>query len=628
MPGIYIALDIETTGLRPESDAIIEVGAVKFQDDRVLDTFSSLVNPQRAVPRKIQALTGISAAELDRAPSALSVLPKLNTFIKDYPVIGHNVGFDLNFLQRQGIGAINQPIDTFEMASLILPKMASYNLEQLTKALGLSSPAYHRALADASLAKDLYLALIQRALDLDISTVQEINRAAARSVWPLKLVFQEIEQQKARQGLGGSIREQLAAKGIVAGLPYAETSRESPLVPTEEKHMLDSHALAALLEQDGPLAQALPNYELRPEQVDMLKAVAEAFNQDEHLIVEAGTGVGKSLAYLIPALAFAIRNHRRVVISTNTITLQDQLYNKDIPDIQRILGNKQGSPSPLGPGEMRVVTLKGRANYLCTRRWNAFRTADHHSSDDIRLLARVMIWLPTTLTGDRAELTMPTPAENAAWGRVAAESESCNTDSCLAFQKGQCFLYRARRAADAAHVIIANHALILSDIATENHIIPEYQHLIVDEAHHLEDVATAQLGYDTDQPAILSLLERLSGAGSAERPAGFLSEVPSYFRHSQVPESVRENTQELVAGLHVVVDRARQGVYEFFNALSAFLRSHGPAVNGPQGGATAPRAVMTNRCGLRRACAASPTGRRWRSYGTMWACASKRCWMG
>ena len=162
MSGIYVALDTETTGLRPESDAIIEVGAVKFQGERVLDTFTSLVNPQRAVPRKIQALTGISAADLDKAPPAAAVLPRLNTFLKDYPVVGHNVGFDLSFLTRQSVGAANQPIDTFELASLILPKMASYNLEQLTKALGLSSPAYHRALADATLAKDLFLALIAR----------------------------------------------------------------------------------------------------------------------------------------------------------------------------------------------------------------------------------------------------------------------------------------------------------------------------------------------------------------------------------------------------------------------------------------------------------------------------------
>jgi predicted DnaQ family exonuclease/DinG family helicase len=597
MSGIYVALDIETTGLRPESDTIIEVGAVKFQDDRVIDSFTSLVNPLRPVPRKIQTLTGISAAELEKAPLAASVMPRVSSFIKDYPVVGHNVGFDLGFLQQQNVGVLNPPIDTFELASIILPKMSSYNLELLTKALGLSSPAYHRALADATLAKDLFLSLISRALDLDISTVQEINRAAARSNWPLRFIFQEIEQQKARQGLAGSIREQLAAKGMVGGLPFAEPAREQPLAPSAEKHLLNPEILAALLTEGGPLAKAFPAYEQRPQQVAMLKAVAEAFNNDEHLIVEAGTGVGKSLAYLIPAIAFALRNSRRVVVSTNTITLQDQLYNKDIPDIQRILGAKPGVPSPLGPGEIRVVTLKGRSNYLCTRRWNSFRSAEHRTVDDIRLLARIMIWLPTTLTGDRAELTMPSPAENAAWSHVAAESESCNPETCQANQKGQCFLYRARHSADAAHIIIANHALILSDIATENHVIPEYHHLIVDEAHHLEDAATTQLGYDTDQPAVLALLEQLSGSASGECPAGFLSEIRSHFRGSTVPEAVQDNVQEQIAGMHSAVQRARQTVYEFFNALSAFIKSHGPTSNGPQSGYDQPLRITP---GVRR----------------------------
>ena len=134
-----------------------------------------------------------------------------------------------------------------------------------------------------------------------------------------------------------------------AGCRSPKCAREQPLAPSEQKYPLDVDALAALLGSRGPLAQAFPSYEHRPQQIDMLRAVAEAFNNDEHLIVEAGTGVGKSLAYLMPALAFALRNRRRVVVSTNTITLQDQLYNKDLPDLQRILGAKPGQPSPLGP---------------------------------------------------------------------------------------------------------------------------------------------------------------------------------------------------------------------------------------------------------------------------------------
>ncbi len=581
MPGIYVALDIETTGLRPESDAIIEVAAVKFQGERVLETFSSLVNPQRPIPKKIQTLTGISPADVLGAPPASVVLARLNAFLRSYPVVGHNIAFDLGFLTIHGVGLANPPIDTFELASIILPRMASYNLEQLTKALGLPPLTYHRALPDATLAKDLFLTLFARALDLDHATIEEINRAAAKADWPLKLVFQEIEHDKARQGLSGSIREQLAAKWIVGGLPLAGLISEPPLVPVADQQSLNVEALAALLGHDGPLAHKFPGYEHRPQQIAMLRAVAKAFNNNEHLIVEGGTGVGKSVAYLLPAMTFALLNRRHVVISTNTINLQDQLFTKDVPTLQQTLSSAASAPSgkAAGPlpnlGAVRTVVLKGRSNYLCTRRWNSFRMAEHRSLDEVRLLAKVMVWLPTTLTGDRAELILPTPAENAIWGRIAAESESCNADTCQAYQKGQCFLYRARKAAEAAHIIIINHALLLSDIATENRVLPEYHHLIIDEAHHLEDVATAQLGYDADKPAVLALLDRLGGSAS-DRASGFLSGIRAHFRGSLVSEATQQDIQQQTADAHSAVERARDGVYDFFNALGTFIANHAP----------------------------------------------------
>lgn len=577
MPRIYVALDTETTGLRPDVDAVIEVAAVRFQADRVLETFSSLVNPQRPIPLKIQSLTGISQAEVDKAPLATAVLPKLNSFLKDYPVVGHNIAADMGFLNAAGVGVGATRIDTFELASIILPKMASYNLELLTKALGIPPRSYHRALPDATLAKDLFLALFERCLNLDISTIQEIIRSSAKVDWPLKIVFQEIEQQKARAGLSGSIREQLAAKGLVGGAPWAGLQREQPLEAAAEKQLLDVDALATLLQPGGAVARVFPAYEHRPQQVKMLRAVANALNNDEHLIVEAGTGVGKSLAYLIPALAFALRNGKRVVVSTNTINLQDQLYNKDIPALQSILGAASAAGANLA--EARAIMLKGRSNYLCTRRWNAFRQAEHHSAEEARLLAKIMVWLPTTLTGDRAELTLPTPEQNAAWSKIAADSESCNAETCQSFQKGQCFLHRARKAAEAAHIIIVNHALLLSDIATENRVLPEYRHLIVDEAHHLEDVATAQLGYHTDQKAILELFNRLSGPDAGERPTGLLAEIPTHFRNSLVPTATQQDIQRRLAEMHGLTQRARDGVYEFFNALNTFIENHGPESN-------------------------------------------------
>jgi len=171
MSRIYVALDLETTGLNPERDAITEIGVVKFRDEQVLETWSSLVNPQRPIPYRVQQLTGITQEEVAAAPSFSSVIGTLLRFIKDYPIVGHSVSFDLGFLNRQGIFLSNQTIDTFELASILLPHVARYSLGKLAEAMNIQFPTRHRALEDAMATKDLFLALVEQASKLDMSVI-------------------------------------------------------------------------------------------------------------------------------------------------------------------------------------------------------------------------------------------------------------------------------------------------------------------------------------------------------------------------------------------------------------------------------------------------------------------------
>jgi len=611
MRQVFVVIDTETTGLRPDVDALIEVAAVRFRGDgEVLDSWSSLVNPQVPIPRKITALTGIAPADVAGAPLITQVMPRLISFVRDHPVVGHNVAFDLGFLGRAGFTPLAPAYDTFELASIVLPKMLSYNLENLTKALGLSSPAYHRALADATLTKDLFLALLQRAMELDMETLAEIVRASSKAKWPLYPLFLDLVKEKSRlalvspQGAAGSIREQLRAKGGLDSLTLALGSapsprREEPLTPSETFHPLDVDLLASILEPGGLLEKTFPGYEHRPEQVQMLRAVAAAFNDRQHLIVEAGTGVGKSLSYLLPAIVFAVNNGRRVVVSTNTINLQDQLYHKDIPDLQRVFSDRTAAHLHL-PSQFKAVLLKGRSNYLCLRRWAAFRNQESHTPDEMRLLAKILVWLPTTLTGDRAELSLATPGEQAAWSQVCAD-ETCGSDACNTIGRGRCFLGRARRAAESSHLIIVNHALLLSDLTTANRVLPEYDHLIIDESHHLEDEATDQLGFKVDQRGMLAYFDTLSNPAGGEtigrgsprpgrRPAaslpppaesdpetatgGFLGGLLAQLSKARVSESHRRDAASYVADAQKGVAQARRQAYDFFNALYRFATAY------------------------------------------------------
>ncbi len=579
MPRIYVALDLETTGLDPERDAIIEVGAVKFRGAEVLETFASLVNPGRPIPYQIQHLTGITPDDVKDAPPLPDVLPRLRRFVGDNPIVGHNVSFDLGFLRRQNLFQDNPGIDTFELAGILLPHAARYSLSLLTETLGITLPATHRALDDARAAHALFVALLDQASRLDLSVVQTINRLAARSDWSLRPVLADLEQSRARTAFTGSLGQQLAAKGILTASDGGrrllwdaeDEERERSLRPAATPRKLAVDELAAMLEEEGLFSQHFPGYEHRPQQVEMLRLVAEAFNRGEHLMVEAGTGTGKSIAYLLPAVHWAVQNSQRVVISTNTINLQDQLLTKDIPDLQRIL-----------PFEFKAVALKGRSNYVCPLRVRQLqqraetttRTGGAGLSElELRVLAKVLVWLPSTLTGDKQELFLPTAAENAIWGQLCSDTELCPPDRC---RRENCLFYRARQAAESAHLIVVNHALLLADVAVENRVLPDYRYLIVDEAHHLEDNVTNQLSFEADQRSLERLLSDLSQSVGVRRYTGFFNTVSLRCRGA-IPEAALSDVQDQVAAGHEAVDRALRALYDFFNTLAAFLDEHGPS---------------------------------------------------
>lgn len=569
MPRTYVALDLETTGLSPERDAIIEIGAVKFRDDEVLGTWSSLVNPQRPIPYKIEQLTGITSQEASQAPPMEALIEPLRRFVGRSPLVGHNIiNFDLKLLRRHGLFLDNPLIDTFELSSILLPHAARYSLGKLADALEITFPQRHRALDDALATKDLFLALLRQAFSLDPAVIREINRLATRVDWSLREVFRQVEQEQARHAFSGSIGQQLRAKGLTGrastlGLVLSHEDKVEPLQPCKKRTSLDVDQLAAMLEEGGAFAQQFPGYEYRPPQVQMLRAVAQAFNQGQHLLVEAGTGVGKSVAYLLPAVHFAVQNGERVVISTNTINLQEQLFHKDIPDLQKIL-----------PFEFKACVLKGRNNYLCQRRLATLRHTGPRDPIEMRVLAKILVWLPHTRTGDKSELFLPSAPEQAVWNRVRSEVETCTADRCPYRQRNQCFFYRARQRAEGSHLIVVNHALLLADVAVENRVLPEYRYLIVDEAHHLEDATTKQLSFKIDQATVEHTLRAIGSSQSDERQGGgILGEVLGRC-HGKLPQPLQDKLTSHVRRVQQETEQAQNRLYDFFNDLALFLENH------------------------------------------------------
>lgn len=552
MPTTYVAIDVETTGLDSRQDAIIELAAIKFEGSDIVEEYTTLVNPARAVPDEITRITGITQAMVDDAPSMFSVRSQARAILGDHVLVGHNIGFDMGFLREERLGLGNHCIDTLTLASILVPDAGRFGLESLAHHLQLPLPdsgQAHRAYDDAVLTIELFLALRERAEKLTLQQLEEIVQTGQRIGWSETLFFQEALQARARHAFES---DELRQRGRLPRLYHPPKLDNRVPVPKEQPDALDVDLIAAMIEPGGNFSQQFAGFEYRPQQVEMLTAVIEAFNHGEHVLVEAGTGTGKSIGYLLPAAFWATQNGRRVVISTNTINLQDQLINKDIPALQRCL-----------PFELRAAVRKGRSNYICTRLFQQMRHSGPRDDDEMTLYARVLLWLGETETGDVAELNLRTPGERLAWSRLNADNQVCSSDICAG---ENCPLHVTRRKAEQAHVIIVNHALLLSDVANENHILPPFADVIIDEAHHLEAAVTSGLSFRADRRSLETILDDVTKPRS-----GLLYDVQSRVQ-AEVPRLLSEALETKIDRLRALGSETADTLQDFFMSLDFFLR--------------------------------------------------------
>lgn len=269
-------------------------------------------------------------------------------------------------------------------------------------------------------------------------------------------------------------------------------------------------AALSLLDKDGPLSLCLKGFEPREQQQQMLLKVLEAYENKAIALIEAGTGTGKSLAYLIPAILWALRFHERTVISTHTINLQEQLIEKDIP-----LLLKAWKP------DVKAVLVKGMGNYICLRKIeearHELRLMSNQEADE---LDKIEAWSQTTRDGSRSSL--PLVPSSATWERVGAEHDTCNRNTCEYFK--ECFYFKARRQAEDAQILVVNHHLLCSDLIRREEtsgkdktgVLPDYTRVILDEAHHFEEVATDYFAHEASLTEIYRILHRISADNPGE----------------------------------------------------------------------------------------------------------------
>ena len=644
----FVSLDLETTGLDTRRDRITEIGMVRFTRAGVESTYSQLVNPERAIPLRVQQLTGIAPADVAGAPHFNSLRLDVEDFLGDATIVGQNIGFDLSVLSHADLSPRGDVLDTLELARLLDPAHRNHSLAALAARYDVGQPQAHRALADAETTRSVFLALYDRAEALPDDILAELIALADGMAWSPATLLRDVAAERAASA---------RAAGEDAGRPAPPSPRARPRPPVPANQATDSapappesgappqieitptgpaagtieEIALSVLAAGGRNPEPFGVWEERPEQVGMARAVAGALEGGGELIVEAGTGTGKSLAYLIPTALHALSTGTRAVVSTNTINLQEQLIAKDIPALRVLLRDTLGDDVADG---LRVTALKGRRNYLCRRRVAQERAASTgaqeraastgaqqpaastgaqeratnpvaadgaaHSGPQAadplttagltseagsaasRLLARLVVWLQTTETGDRADLRVG-PDEESAWSYFSAEGEDClSSRSCPYVRDGSCFLLRARRRADSAHIIVANHALLLSDMAVGGGVIPAAGTLIVDEAHHLEDAATQHLGAALRVASFTDLLERVHRLGPRGGDQGVVGATRSALAagpgaaltEDDAARDLRDVLLRQLRHVPATIAQAATTVEDFFIGLHAFTQDH------------------------------------------------------
>jgi len=348
-------------------------------------------------------------------------------------------------------------------------------------------------------------------------------------------------------GLGTGIVDNEARSLYVVVEPPAPRSRD----------MLDPEQVEAVLAPGGPLARRHRAFEDRPGQRTMARQVAERYNEGGVLVVEAGTGTGKSLAYLVPAALWALANGERTVVSTNTINLQEQLVGKDLPLVRDLVGP-----------ELQWSLVKGRGNYVSIRRLLlAAETAPAlFETDRSAELTSLVEWSRSTDDGSLSDL--PVAPSSDVWEEVRSDSDICLGARCPHFQ--DCFYQKARRSAASADILVVNHALLFSDVAlreamenwSQSAVLPPYRHVILDEGHNVEDAATSHLGSEVTRVGLFRTLSRLDRNGK-----GVLASVEQVLKGQGKGGEAPRVLDRIGKRLRPMLERARDELTGFFQAL-------------------------------------------------------------
>ncbi len=506
-----VIVDTETTGLNSDSDELIEIAAVKMDGPDVVEEFQTFVDPRRSIPEFITELTGISSSDVSGAPGPIEAVRMLDTFCEQSLLVAHNARFDRDFVGRHAkapsdLADRSRWIDSLTLSRIALPRLIAHDQQTLCDAFGIDR-GNHRAIGDVRALARLWRIMLAALGDMPNELVAFMADLAPGATWPVREALRMVVSSGSEPGRFSmhTLRDRRMGKW----------AREAPpLVDPAETNMFDLTPIdRAEIEEafcsDGIVGRMYSSFERRPEQVELAMDVSEAFRTSTHSVIEAGTGVGKSISYLLPSVLFALRNRVRVGIATKTNTLLDQLVFHELPALSDAMESVTGTG-------FSYIALKGYDHYPCLRKLmhQARSMGDDAGEYNLMIVATILSQVAQATWGDLDALTVS--LSNSMRAGVVCSAEECLHAKCSYFPR-RCLLHGARRHALDSEVIVTNHALLFRDIAMDKGVLPPIRYWVVDEAHGMEDEARDQLSYSVDAGEAMTLLRKLDSQSSPVR---------------------------------------------------------------------------------------------------------------
>ncbi|SOC19890.1 ATP-dependent DNA helicase DinG [Ureibacillus xyleni] len=488
----FAIVDLETTGHSPASgDRMIQIAIVIMKDWCIEKTFTSFIHPGKPIPLFIQDLTNITDADVADALPFEAHANEIYELLQDAIFVAHNTDFDLSFLQSEFLRAglpkwRGKKIDTVELSKILFPTSISYKLGDLAADLDIPLDNAHRADDDAKACAYLLKKCWEELLSLPLTTLEQLHKKSFQLKTNIsQLLFDalQIKRKTVSEESENVYFNQLALKKRPSKM---QDNQDSLLFPSTAEEKI------ALFQQQ------IQSFEERPGQFQMMDAIWENLNKKTELMIEASTGIGKTIGYLLPSVIYAKQNHKKICISTYTTHLLEQLLASELPKVEKILGCK-----------VNVTLLKGKQNYVDVAKFEQLMNMRDLSYDETLTILQVLVWLSKTNTGDLTELNV------SGGGQLFIDKIRKNNENQKQQQQVFDFYERAIQESEEADLIITNHAMLLADLVRNEPIFDSIDGWIIDEAHQFIQAAVnrdesiftftnwkyvfGQIGLSTDQ---------------------------------------------------------------------------------------------------------------------------------